>query len=1535
MKNKKHIYMLLIFLVFLLTISAASAAEDTASDITSIDDDEIIALEETPVENNLNEANEELILEENNEGILNVEDDTVPLSKTPGNFKDLESLINNNSDPEITLDRDYVYSESDGLSGGVTINRGVTINGNGFTLNGDVKARIFIVTNSSVVFKNINFLGGRSPNGQSGGAILGECTAINCTFTSNQAYYGNGGAMNGGTAINCTFTNNNAWGDENTGNGGAMNGGTAINCTFTSNQGKIGGAMYNGVARNCTFTSNYGQYGGGAMCNSIAVNSHFENNTIYDDGFEDPHNAIYNTFALNCTFVNNGWDSESHVTNHASLDIKNITGYVADNNRLDIDLIGDNGKINDIGVTILVYQNEELIKTVNIGSGMFWGIDLPQGNYTAIASVDNIPEIESVNFTINLSKSPTSIIADDISSIYTSESYLYVTLQDGIYGTLRPVVSSGVSVDIDGNISNYTTNNIGLISIPLKDLSIGTHTATIIFKNHTLYEDANKTVTITITKIPTVIECEDPYITIYNTSEYFAIRVTDIFGNPLSVLSIEIDLIPDDYFITNDDGYAYVHPKYLQRLAVGNHTAKITCPGTTWDIYGPAETKTINIVIEKQKAFVNTANLTTTYNSDDKITATLVNEQGNPISGANLTVDLFEGETFISDENGRIEVPINTLAAGRYETKIIFNGSENYEYAGYLIFVTINKDSTQVFAENVTTSADIAKDFTITLKDSQNRTVSNAQITVFMEDFVNKTTDANGQVIISTEGMGINRYTVFIFFNGNENYTGSSAKASIEITKATPILTVEDCSVNWGNPATVNITVKDKDGNPVSGIAKVSVGGYEDLGYEYYIPIDETGKGQARFIAELIPRAYRIYAVFLANDNYEGAEDDCLLIIYESNKLNLEISANEAVFGEDTILTVKATDGRNKSVNIRKVNVTIGEETKEFDVEDLAVNLGKLAVGSTPIQVIPIHEYYDPVSVNLNVTVIPATPELTVTPRDAGVTIEAKGNGNPISGTAKIYIDGDTENPMTVEIDETGTITVPLNDLSKGNHAVEVVFTNENYTTAKRTVTVNVPKGTPVLKVTGTTVELGDYATVTIKITDEDNNPIRGTVIVTVDCDGDIVNDVVELDENGAGQAKLLIIGVPGSYNIIAKFIGDDNFASVINDTEKVTIIESDDISFNAQVNEGITEITITDAKNEDTGEAVNGTIEAKLFKGYDEIELGNFSVNKGQGTVMIPEGLEPGIYNAVLILRTDDDKIAINSVAFTIKTKDTVISITSKDIKYGEKAMISFTLTDVKGNNLDGILTVSVGNQNKTVNVTDGKGSIEISELNAGNYTVIADFAGNENYTASSNYSKFNVAKIGSQIICENMTVTAVDVATDGRVGKYFTITLKDKNGKPLANKAIQIGFNGNVYDRVTDENGSAKLQINLKYAGTYTFAVSYLGDDNYEGSFVVAKITVKSQKGSLTVPAKSYKANAKTKSLTATFRSASGKLVKGKKVTFTVNGKTYTATTNAKGVATVKVSLNKKGSYKFTAKFTGDKTYAAISKTGKLTIK
>ena len=190
------------------------------------------------------------------------------------------------------------------------------------------------------------------------------------------------------------------------------------------------------------------------------------------------------------------------------------------------------------------------------------------------------------------------------------------------------------------------------------------------------------------------------------------------------------------------------------------------------------------------------------------------------------------------------------------------------------------------------------------------------------------------------------------------------------------------------------------------------------------------------------------------------------------------------------------------------------------------------------------------------------------------------------------------------------------------------------------------------------------------------------------------------------------------------------------------------------------------------------------------------------------------------------------------------------------------------------------------------------------------------------------------TQIIYQNMTTTAVDVDTDGRSGEYFYITLKDKEGKALANKPIQIGFNGNVYDRVTDGNGQAKLQINLRNAGTYTFAVCYLGDDEYNGSFVVAKIVVNKQKPVISTANYYYKASAKSKKISISLKSASKKPLKNKTVKLVLNGKTYSGKTNSNGVVTISVSLSKKGTYSFTAKYAGDNTHAAVSKSAKLTI-
>ena len=92
---------------------------------------------------------------------------------------------------------------------GVNVNKTITINGNGFYLNGNDEARILNITADNVVLSNIKFINGYS---LVGGAIFvngTNCSIDNCYFTSNDAY--NGGtifiAASGCSVDECPYLN--------------------------------------------------------------------------------------------------------------------------------------------------------------------------------------------------------------------------------------------------------------------------------------------------------------------------------------------------------------------------------------------------------------------------------------------------------------------------------------------------------------------------------------------------------------------------------------------------------------------------------------------------------------------------------------------------------------------------------------------------------------------------------------------------------------------------------------------------------------------------------------------------------------------------------------------------------------------------------------------------------------------------------------------------------------------------------------------------------------------------------------------------------------------------------------------------------------------------------------------------------------------------------------------------------------------------------------------------------------------------------
>ena len=237
-----------------------------------------------------------------------------------------------------------------------------------------------------------------------------------------------------------------------------------------------------------------------------------------------------------------------------------------------------------------------------------------------------------------------------------------------------------------------------------------------------------------------------------------------------------------------------------------------------------------------------------------------------------------------------------------------------------------------------------------------------------------------------------------------------------------------------------------------------------------------------------------------------------------------------------------------------------------------------------------------------------------------------------------------------------------------------------------------------------------------------------------------------------------------------------------------------------------------------------------------------------------------------------------------------------------------------------------------------DGTLSIALSDLTdaTGKLNIDVSFEETDDYKGSTGSASavLVVKTVTEKIDPVATSITASDITATAKIAKTLSITLKDANGNALASKAVKVTVNGKTSTVTTDKNGVAKVTVNYAKAGTYYYTFNYLGDNDYKASIKPVKVTVNKQATKATFAKKTFKVKA-TKKISFTLKDSKGKAIAKKKITFKVNGKTYTAKTNSKGVATVKIVIKKKGKYTATAKFAGDTTYKAVSKKAAITIK
>ena len=297
-------------------------------------------------------------------------------------------------------------------------------------------------------------------------------------------------------------------------------------------------------------------------------------------------------------------------------------------------------------------------------------------------------------------------------------------------------------------------------------------------------------------------------------------------------------------------------------------------------------------------------------------------------------------------------------------------------------------------------------------------------------------------------------------------------------------------------------------------------------------------------------------------------------------------------------------------------------------------------------------------------------------------------------------------------------------------------------------------------------------------------------------------------------------------------------------------------------------------------------------------------------------QDLAYGTYDVSASYSGDNHYVAAeNSTVFKVDKVLANLNIHVEDITFGENGLVIITLpSDIDGS----IVTVNVNGKVYPVTVENGFAKLPLRELNAGDYTISAVFAGNDKYLPGVSNALLTVSKADPAL-----NVLISDVGYDGVFNINVALTGVDA-----------IGLNGNVIVTVNNKDYSVNIvngkgtAVGVKLAaGTYDFTAAWAGNDNYNavgdsGKFSVAKVD-----SIIDVAVSDIKVGEDAVISVKLLSDATGS------VTVTVNGKDYTETV-VNGVANVKVADLKAGTYDVAVKYSGDNNYNAAVATSSITV-
>lgn len=410
----------------------------------------------------------------------------------------------------------------------------------------------------------------------------------------------------------------------------------------------------------------------------------------------------------------------------------------------------------------------------------------------------------------------------------------------------------------------------------------------------------------------------------------------------------------------------------------------------------------------------------------------------------------------------------------------------------------------------------------------------------------------------------------------------------------------------------------------------------------------------------------------------------------------------------------------------------------------------------------------------------------------------------------------------------------------------------------------------------------GENPIVNINLTSVAGVNVTGDVVLTISGKKYIVNVV-----NALAVFEIPEMLDAGEYHIDVSYLGSEKYNAADGATDFT--VAKKEITMNVTIDKDYRDITV----NVNLSEKLDGNLTVLVNNTPYTLSYTN-----GTGSLIL-KNLTYGNYTISAVFTKDNYQTVNVSENVEINSIKTVLEAENVVMYYKDGTRFAVVLKDINGNPLANMnVTISINGRNY-VKQSDENGTASLGlNLESKNYTVVTTFGGNSKYFGTRSNNTVSILS----------TLISKDIVKYYRNGTQFYATVLDFKGNPLANTTVMFNINGVFYNKTTDENGTAKLNIWLR-PGKYIITIFNLVTGEQAGN----NVTVLSKIVENYDLVKYYKNASK---FSVKILDSQGYPVEGTIVTFNINGVFYYKETDANGIASLAINL-RPGKYVITTMY------------------